>query len=373
MSGVFKFVGLGLKVSLLVVSVSACGEPTEQPATVQEPSDVSETNPTSSGSICPGDEQLTTYCGFQNPEDLALLPGGKHLIATGFGGLPPAAPGTLYVIDVNDGARYEPTIKLAENTWGDPQCVRKTTEISPHGLSLVEREDEALALAITNHLPRETIEFFELNQKDGLWSLTWRGCVDAMENKLFNDVAMSTDGSFYATSMYDADLPIEGLFEAGFSVDDTGDIWHWNKPSGYDMLAGTSGSFPNGIAISANGEALFINYWFAGKTVKYDLATNSVVATHRSGLTDNLTVVGNAVWVGTHDITLADLEKCPPEVAQCTLPFTIHVLSEGDLIPLQSYQFDSEVFGAATVAIPVGEFIWLGTFHGDRVARHKLN
>ena len=166
---------------------------------------------------------------------------------------------------------------------------------------------------------------------------------------------------------------VAGLFEAGFNVDDTGDIWHWNKTSGYDMLAGTSGSFPNGIAISANGDALFINYWFAGKTVKYDLATNSVVATHRSGLTDNLTVVGNAVWVGTHDITLADLEKCPPEVAQCTLPFTIHVLSESDLIPLQSYQFDSEVFGAATVAIPVGEFIWLGTFHGDRIARHKLN
>jgi sugar lactone lactonase YvrE len=320
-------------------------------------------------SVCSADEQLSTFCGFQNPEDLDLLPGGEALIATGFGGLPPAIPGTMYVVNVDDGSSYVPSITFEENTWGDTACLRDSEEISPHGLSLVRREDGALSLAITNHLPRETIELFEMTQDQGVWSLTWRGCVDAAPNTLFNDVALLADGSFYATSMYNADLSQEALFEAGFATADTGEVWHWQSQVGYSSLENTTGSFPNGIALSEDGNSLYINYWFSGTTVKYHLASRSTVASHSAGGADNLTVVGGEVFVATHDITLADLERCGPEVVMCTLPFTIHVLSANDLSPLRAYAYTGEMFGVATVAIPHGDNLWLGTFHGDRVAR----
>ena len=60
-------------------------------------------------------------------------------------------------------------------------------------------------LAVVNHLPRETIELFELIETDAI-ELIWRGCVDAPENKYFNDIALKKDGSFYATSMFDSNI-----------------------------------------------------------------------------------------------------------------------------------------------------------------------
>ena len=41
-------------------------------------------------------------------------------------------------------------------------------------------------ICLQNHLPSESIELFELVENDSI-ELIWRGCVDAPENKYFND------------------------------------------------------------------------------------------------------------------------------------------------------------------------------------------
>lgn len=324
-------------------------------------------------SPCPSDETLTTYCGFQNPEDLALTPDGSHLVMTGYGGLPPASqPGKLYLFNLATQRAFEPIITMADNTWGDPACTRDTAVFSPHGLSLVQRTDGHHELAITNHLPRETIELFELVKgRKGSWSLTWRGCVDAPTNRLFNDVTLTRSGRFYASSMYDADLKPEDFGPIALAASDTGSVWHWTGGTGdsaYEMLRGTNGSFPNGLDLSEDEATLYINYWISRKTVKYNLGTGQIEHTFEAGAPDNLTVIGDDIWVANHDHTLADTVKCPPELAQCLLPFTIHVLSGDDLSVKQKWSFNSEVFGVATVAIPSGDTVWLGTHHGDRIA-----
>lgn len=354
---------------LLISLLAACERPGDKPgekASVEaEPTQVS---------ACPSDEKLTTYCGFQNPEDLALMPDGGHLVVTGFGGMPPtAAPGTLYLFDLATETATEPEITLAENTWGDPACLRDTKVFSPHGLGLVQRSGERYELAITNHLPRETIELFELAfDKDSTWSLTWRGCVDAPANKFLNDVTLTRGGDFYATSMLDADMKPEEFPTIAAEKSDTGSVWHWTRntdgASTYEELPGTNGSFPNGIDLSGDEATLYINYWLSGKTVKYNLETEQVEHTHTGGFADNLTVIDGDVWAAKHDHTLEDMAACPPELAQCLLPFTIHVLSGEDLSVKQAWSFNSSAFGVATVAIPVGDKVWLGTHHGDRMA-----
>jgi hypothetical protein len=317
---------------------------------------------------CQSDSDLTVYCGFNNPEDLALTPDNGFLVVTEFSALPNTYPTEMALFDLATQSRADINITLAENTWGESGCERNNLEFSPHGLSLVQRGDGKHQLAITNHLPRETIELFELVKAEPGWALKWRGCVFAPDKVLFNDVALTRSGDFYATEMYRADLPFEDLLAAGESVADTGAVWHWQKDKGYLELPGTKGSFPNGIALSEQEDYLYINYWFAGKTTKFNLETSSTEFEHIAGKADNLTNVNGDIWVATHDISLSQLEECPPTLAQCLLPFTIYNLSGDDLSVQAAYSFDSRAFGVATVAIPYENKVWLGTFHGDRIA-----
>jgi len=101
---------------------------------------------------------------------------------------------------------------------------------------------------------------------------------------------------------------------------------------------------------------------------KINLETAAVEFEHVAGMPDNLTNVNGDIWVATHDMTLDQLAECPPTLAQCLIPFTIYNLSGVDLAEQAAYTFDSEAFGAATVAIPHHDKVWLGTFHGDRIA-----
>lgn len=327
-------------------------------------------NPVQRG--CEPDSDLEVYCGFRNPEDLALTPDNKFFVVTGFSALPDTFISEMALFDITSRSKVELVITLSENTWGEPVCTRDSLDFSPHGLSLVRRDDGAQQLAITNHLPDETIELFELVKEGSGWGLVWRGCVSAPNNVMFNDVALTRGGEFYATEMYRADLAFEDLLTAGGNGSTTGIVWHWTSDKGYAEIPGTQGSFPNGIALSDDEDYLYINYWFAGKTTKFNLETLLVEFEHNAGKADNLTNVNGDIWVATHDITLDQLSECPPTLAQCLLPFTIYNLSGDDLSEQAAYSFNSQAFGAATVAIPHEDRVWLGTFHGDRMASFSL-
>jgi len=190
------------------------------------------------------------YCDFRNPEDLALTPDDRFLLVTGFSALPDTFLTEMALFDTGTSSRVPLNVSLAEPIWGDSDCARTSLDFSPHGLDFIARADGAYQLAITNHLPTETIEFFEVVPENGSWALVWRGCVTAPVNSLFNDVALTRAGNFYATEMYKADLPFDSLLAAGASAASTGSVWHWQRDDGYAELAGTAGSFPNGIALS---------------------------------------------------------------------------------------------------------------------------
>ena len=321
---------------------------------------------------CNPDADLRIFCGFKNAEDLTLTPDNNFLVMTGFSALPDTFVSKMYLFDLQKQSEVELAITLGESSWGDQSCIRNTLDFSPHGLSLMKRPDGVHQLAITNHLPNETVEMFELIKSNSAWSLVWRGCVAAPANSLFNDVTLKGNGQFYATEMYKADMPFSDLLAAGTSKMDTGQVWHWQGDQGYRAVTGTEGSFPNGIALSNDEAHLYINYWFAGKTTKFNLSSSTVEFEHSGGLADNLTNINGDIWVATHDMTIDQLGECPSSLPQCLLPFTIYNLSGDDLSEQAVYSFDSDVFGAATVAIPHKGRVWLGTFHGDRIASFGL-
>jgi len=81
-----------------------------------------------------------------------------------------------------------------------------------------------------------------------------------------------------------------------------------------------------------------------------------------------------SVWAAKHDMTIMDyIEGCPADTVNCFLPFSVHELNLDDLSETSVLRFDSEIFGFGTVATPLGDSIWFGSAHGDRVARYDMS
>ena len=337
---------------------------------------------------CESDETFTVYCNYQNPEDLAVLPDGRHILVSEFGAIVPLRPtnvqGNLSLLDTTDGRKKNLEIEMSDNVWGDPECQRDSMVLSPHGIDINERLDGSYQLAIVNHMPTETIELFELREINDSWSLTWRGCVNAPVHGYFNDVALSSNGSFYVSQMYDKNISLFMLAVLDNTKEDTGYVYHWRRQNGFERLVNTDGAFPNGVELSDDENNLFINYAFGNKTSKYNLMSNSIEASFSmNGIPDNITVDGDYIWVGAQDHSgLDSLIYCgvfakdvfeDPMINQCPLPFAAYQLRQPDLSLVNSYKYSNTVMGTATVALSLNGQLYIGTYHGDRIASVELS
>ena len=337
---------------------------------------------------CESDETFTVYCNYQNPEDLAVLPDGRHILVSEFGAIVPLSPtnvqGNLSLLDTTDGRKKNLEIEMSDNVWGDPECQRDSMVLSPHGIDINERLDGSYQLAIINHMPTETIELFELREINDAWSLTWRGCVNAPVHGYFNDVALSSNGSFYVSQMYDKNISLFMLAVLDNTKEDTGYVYHWRRQNGFERLVNTDGAFPNGVELSDDENNLFINYAFGNKTSKYNLMSNSIEASFSiNGIPDNITVDGDYIWVGAQDHSgLDSLIYCgvfakdvfeDPMINQCPLPFAAYQLRQSDLSLVNSYKYSNTVMGTATVALSLNGQLYIGTYHGDRIASVELS
>ena len=337
---------------------------------------------------CQSDDALTVYCDFQNPEDLAALPDGRHILVSEFGAITPLSPvnvrGNLSLLDTTNGTKKNIEIEMSDNVWGDPECERENMIFSPHGIDTNQRLDGSYQLAIVNHMPTETIELFELIEINDAWSLTWRGCVDAPAHGYFNDVALKSNGSFYVSQMYDKNISLLMLAVMDTTKEDTGYVYHWTRKKGFKRLINTDGAFPNGVELSNDESNLFINYAFGNKISKYNLSSKTIEASFSmNGIPDNITIDGDYLWVGAQDYSgLDSLIYCgvfakdifeDPMINQCPLPFAAYHLKQSDLSLVNSYKYSNTVMGTATVALSVNGQLYFGTYHGDRIASVEIS
>ena len=337
---------------------------------------------------CQSDDALTVYCDFQNPEDLAALPDGRHILVSEFGAITPLSPvnvrGNLSLLDTTNGTKKNIEIEMSDNVWGDPECERENMIFSPHGIDTNQRLDGSYQLAIVNHMPTETIELFELIEINDAWSLIWRGCVDAPAHGYFNDVALKSNGSFYVSQMYDRNISLLRLAVMDTTKEDTGYVYHWTRKKGFKRLINTDGAFPNGVELSNDESNLFINYAFGNKISKYNLSSKTIEASFSmNGIPDNITIDGDYLWVGAQDYSgLDSLIYCgvfakdifeDPMINQCPLPFAAYHLKQSDLSLVNSYKYSNTVMGTATVALSVNGQLYFGTYHGDRIASVEIS
>ena len=323
---------------------------------------------------------ITPDCRFQNPEDLALLPSGRGILVSQFGSMDGSMPGNIARYDPADGSidvlfPVEQTAGLQAGSWGDPECPPPDPGFfSPHGIDLDQRPNGEAVLLVVNHGGRESVELFAVEESQGDVRLSWRGCVVGPADAYFNDVVARSDGGFWVTQMMPKSSQAAATL-GGILGRDTGFVYSWARDAGFQKVPGSDGAMPNGIEKSADEAHLYINMYFGGEVRKLDLASGEVIATVKVPSPDNSTWSREGrLLVASHTDRLTEFLKCG-DLAEgsCGFAFEIVALDAEDLSGFAWLAHRGAPMGGVTVALHVGDELFLGTYAGDRIGRYALD
>ena len=377
-------------VVVLVVLIAACSPPsTEEVTNLEKVSEADERAilAEESGLFQPGVAQalldckpsgnMTIHCGYRNPEDLVALPDGKYLVVSEMGEFLTDAPGTLSLLNLGSGEREPLTVVWSQSKpkLGDESCpAPDIAAFSPHGIDLTTLADGTLQLLAVNHGKRESIEFFKVMQSEGVWQLSWQGCAVPPGDPFINDVAGLKDGGFFVTHMWDKTTTFDEVARKLFAGETTGWVYEWQRAGGFTKVPGSDDLMPNGIAVSLDNTKIFVNIYFGNKTIKIDRSSG-----HREGeftvqQPDNITVddEGN-LWVASHKNDPIGQTCALVTEGPCLLPYDI---IKADPNTMQTEVFlsqDGEPMGYATVALKVGDRVFVGSAHGDRIVSSPIH
>jgi hypothetical protein len=314
-------------------------------------------------------------CGFEKPEDLVLLPGTRSALVIEHGGKTQAAG--FSVLDLAQGRRMPLSWTTArEDTVGAAQCAAPPEKFAPGGIDLVATEKGWRVLAVNRASPAR-IEFFDVTDNEGDLTLTWKGCVAVAEGLFLNDVAAAPDGSLYATHMVEPQAARTAMAPLRFFFGlDTGYVVRWSRAEGWNKVPKSDGSFPNGIALSADGNTLYFAETFGERVNRIDLATGMRKACRLAFQPDNLTWSddGALIAVGHDGLPLLTTRGCRNLADQgCGFSFRVARIDASLRTVSMIYRSDGRVIPGASTALVDGGNLWLGTAFGDRVTRVSLS
>ncbi len=321
-------------------------------------------------------------CAFSNPEDMVALPGGEAILIGEYGASAEAT-GRLVVFELESEKQHTAYRGgqgkgAAEAGWGDPTCTTPPGDaFNSHGIDLVRRDDGRLQLLVIQHGSREAIELFEVMGAGTDWRVAWRGCVPAPPNASLNSVAGVSNGDFYTTQM----VPLEPAVNLtkGIPRHTTGHAFAWSQSDAtFRKIGGTDGAMPNGIVTSPDGRFIYMAASAEHSVRKVEVATGREL--------DRATVDSpdNARWAPdgrilisslARELTGEDFAACVSiDRGACSIPFKIVALDPDSMTIVETlYATDGAPMGAGTVGLRVGDDLFIGTFHGDRILRVKLD
>lgn len=302
-------------------------------------------------------------CGQSGPEDLVAVPGGTWVLASGY----PEGSGGIRLINTRDLTTtvLAPTTSPRERHDRDayPGCPGPIVSVeqenfSTHGLYLDAGAGRVHTVYATHHGTRESVEVFELDVGAPVPVLTWIGCVVAPDTVSLNSVVALPDDGFAATSFRDRDAPMEPLMTGAIS----GALWEWHRGTGWVVVPGSETSGPNGIEISPDGRWFYFGAWGTQSVVRLSRGRTPAQRDEAAAefRVDNLRLAPNgsilAAGQGSSGspMTTSNVARVDPESWQ---------LQEIIRHP------NDETFGTGTVALQVGDEIWVGSLRGDRIAR----
>ena len=316
-------------------------------------------------------------CGLQNPEDLAVLPGGRTLLVSQFGSMDGAKPGNLATFDVATEAVnvvFPGEPPAPQPGWGDVNCPGPPSDaFSPHGIDLDTRPDGALRLLVVNHGGREAVEIFEVRALGPLWAVQWRGCAIPPEGTYMNDVVSLPDGGFLATHMFPKSGPLLTAFHMlrGILSMEIGHVLEWRPQKGFRRVPGTGAPFPNGIEVSSDGRVIFLNVYLAGQVRRIDRKTGEILGIVELSSPDNSTWGEDGrLLVASHDDGM-EISACGSlEGGSCPAAYSIVAVHPETQATEVLYRNAGPPMGGGTVAVELDGELFIGSFFGDRIVRY---
>jgi len=373
---------------LTIVAISGCGE-TQQPepgadapviapsaeTAQQEAEQPAESQHATAEVACDEVNGIRPACGFKNPEDLAVVPGGDLLLVSGMGTFLTDAPNTVSLFDIAGNQRQEISVnwEARGDRWGEADCsAPDPARFSPHGIDLMTRADGRHQLLVVNH-GDEQIEFFELLNTDGAWQLQWKGCAKAPGDPFLNDVAGLHDGGFFATHMWNKSIPFEEVVERLTAGEKIGWVWEWQPDTGFTKLENSDEAMPNGIAVNEDNSKIFVNIYMGNKTIRIDRASGEVDGEFEVKNPDNIVIDGEGkLWVASHLNDPVEGRCADDHAGPCLLPFEI-IKADPDTMEAEVvFRHSGEPMGYVTVALPHRGRLYLGTASGDRMASTEI-
>ncbi len=299
--------------------------------------------------------------GVPNAEDLALVDGGRWVVASSMPG-GQLARGGLYAVNVASGDATLITPRPAPELPWDPSCKQPVAadKFAPHGISTSVAEDGGERLWVVNHGARESIEIYRISGGEAL-NLSWQGCLPLPPGAMGNAVAVDAQGRVFVTN-YGASL--SGAPRADRWM---GDVLVWQRGRGWQTVAGSDIFAPNGLLVSADGQQLYVNSWAAGQVLHLDRTTGERQTLTLPFLPDNLR------WGAAGEIVAAGLYATATEVARCVMasgPCEQQIATGAALIGATDFSVKCQRktgLHMGTVALRVADELWLGPVRGDAI------
>lgn len=301
---------------------------------------------------------MVFICGIHNPEDLDRLGKTKWVVVSSFQ-LPQergTLPGSLYCVDI-ETHKVVPLFpsKAASIDWDRirfPDCPAPPELFSSHGLDVLEMGNGVFRIFAVNHGNRESVEIIDVKTVGDTEPVaTWRGGVPTPDPIVPNGVVGLPDGGLAASG-------------GGVAVWRPGKGWHVYE----NVLDRT-----NGINVSPDGKYLYVNSAEAGTVNRFPI--DGKMSDHEV-LFDGDFHADNIRWgedgflynagPSEKEQTVGDCINGP----ECRLGWGVSRIdpTTGKSELLMERSSIPGIFGGATTALVVDDTLWLGTFHGDRIA-----
>lgn len=321
-------------------------------------------------------------CGFQNPEDLAVAPGGEWIVVSQNprmvdGEL--SGSGSLLALRPRDGERRalypmsDSATASATPGVGSPDCSGPPdpARFSPHGIDIADAGDGEARLLVVNHGGREAIEWFRLRTPPEGPSATWEGCVPLPDDAQADDVAALPGDGLVATKMLPREAGLFSLLRIALGLR-TGELLEWGPQQGWRAIPDSAASAPNGVVASPDGQTLYFAAWGESKLVRIGRnggGRRELALPHHP---DNLSWARDGQLLSTGQKgSILMVPACGRiDSGTCPIPYSVvRVPADASAYELVYDEDPARTGGAGTVALDHDAALWIGTFAGDRILR----
>ena len=309
---------------------------------------------------CEPSGNIQFVCGQEAPEDLLHLPGSDWVIASSMAG-----NGGIRLIGVRDKI----STVLYPSSSAKEQLDRKTYDTCPgapepddkekfttHGLAMRAVRNSIDTLYAVHHGKRESIEVFQVDARNKTPVLTWIGCAIAPDPIGLNSVVPLPGGGFVATNFLERGANASAARTRMMAGENNGELWEWHTGKGWLKVPGSEAAGANGVEVSKDGKWLYVAAWGSQSFLRLSRGQTP-------GKRDTVPLgfrVDNIRFAQDGSILAAGQGQQTTNVVRVD-PKTLKITA---LIN----QPNTASFASGTVAIPIGDDLWVGSFRGDRIA-----